>query len=122
MTPTKGTVNVRGLRVFISGPMTGRPHYNAGAFLDAHVMLKELGAEHVYDPALRWLDEDASESAAKGHEDYMRQCLHELTNDILPYDLMVQLPGWEDSEGAIWESWAAEWCGIPKASLREVTG
>lgn len=113
-------VSVRGKRIFISGPMSSLPHNNSAEFLGAHVVLKERGAKHVYDPALRWLDEDASESEAKSHEDYMRQCLHELTDDTMPYDLMVQLPGWEDSEGAIWESWVADWCGIPKASMEDV--
>ncbi len=122
-------VSVNGRRVFLSGPMSSMRNYNVGAFVDAHAILKELGAKEVYDPAIEYLRQDGE---AHGHEWYMARCLHELTrhtesratifgeNSVPPYDLLVQLPGWEDSEGALTEFSVAKACGIECCTLSEL--
>ena len=112
---------VRGKRIFLSGPMSGKAHNNAPAFVDAHMTLVDLGAEYVHDPALGWLNTPATVAADFGHEEWMRRNIHELTDDIAPYDLVAQLPGWDQSEGARQEALVAEMCGIPCISLAEVT-
>lgn len=116
------------LSVFISGPMSDDPHNHICEFLDAHRRLNQLGAARVYDPALKW-----AEQVGRGlerdmsHEYYMRECIHELTRcgygpyegadfdtvEIPPfYDLMVQLDGWQESNGAKLECIVAMACGI----------
>ena len=114
-------MKVRSKRVFLSGPMSGKAHYNAPEFMRAHAICKEAGALYIYDPALEWLIDDYDGS----HEYYMRVCVHELTREypnayIKYYDVVVQLPGWEASEGAKTEAIVASACGIPCIALEDV--
>jgi hypothetical protein len=107
--------------IFISGPMTGHPNYNLAVFCDAHVKLKEAGANVIYNPALCWLHEPQHVSEAKDHASYMRECLQELSSekpDGTPfYDIVVSLDGWENSTGAQLEATAAIAMGIPTMSI-----
>lgn len=108
-----------GKRVYLSGPMTGIPDWNAPAFADAKRAVMAAGAESCFDPAAAW-----------GHHDrpaswYMSHDLHHLTamDGERPYfDAIVLLPGWYASEGASLEYQVARACGIALVSLREVTG
>lgn len=119
-------IDVRGKRVFLSGPMTGRYHNNVAAFAVAHARLKEAGAEWVFDPAVAYLRETAEESERHDHDEYMRFCINELTRptygykDGNEYKLLVSLPGWDGSEGATIERAVAEACGIEVCDLEEV--
>lgn len=116
--------SVKNMRVFLSGPMTGIEHYNVEAFARAHAIVKEAGAEYVYDPAMEWLVAEGRESESMTHADWMRRCIHELTrNDLVGgrhYHRIVQLPGWEDSGGALVEAAVADACGIACVELSEV--
>ena len=119
-------IDVKGKRVFLSGPMTGRYHYNVAAFAVAHARLKEAGADWVFDPAVAYLRETREESERHDHSEYMRRCLSELTRprygqrDGNEYELLVSLPGWDGSEGATIERAVAEACGIEACDLEEV--
>lgn len=124
-------IDVRGKRIFLSGPMTGHEHYNVTAFAEAHARLKEAGAAYVYNPTIGYLCQKQEVAALKTHADYMTDCLHELTDrkkrtqgweEVIPrrYDLLVSLPGWDDSEGAVTERTVAEACGIECCDLEEV--
>lgn len=124
-------MNIRGKRIFLSGPMTGRCCYNVAAFATAHARLKEAGAGWVYNPAIAYLQEHGKRAEAKGHADYMADCLHELTRRMsvgltnseyapMKYDLLVSIPGWEESAGARFEREAAQACGIATCDLGEV--
>ena len=104
-------------RVFISGPMSGIPHYNAQAFAEAHAICREQGAWSVFDPTWQWMNETGEENT---HEWYMRRCINALTNG--DFDVLLQLDGWEDSEGARLEHDVAQACGIEVVSLDEVLG
>lgn len=108
-------------RVYLSGSMSGKAHYNAPEFVRAHAICKEAGAHLIYDPALEWLNDDYEDD----HEYYMRVCVHELTREYPNtytkyYNVVVQLPGWEDSEGAKTEAIVADACGIPRVALEDV--
>lgn len=98
-------------RVFLSGPMTGLPSYNVTEFALAHSRCKLAGARTVYDPAQVWLSEPQSVSERKDHAQCMRECLRELTRPTAcraeTYDVLVQLEGWQQSEGARCEAVAA---------------
>lgn len=123
--------DVHGKRIFLSGPITGMDHHNVAAFAVAHDDLKEAGAAYVFNPAMRYLGQRPDLAAAKTHEDYMTDCIHELTDrkkrtqgweQVIPrkYDLLVSLPGWEKSDGATEERAVAEACGIEVCDLWEV--
>ena len=118
--------DVKGKWVFLSGPMTGYPDWNREAFARAEEALYAAGAEWVFNPA-----QDAPRSGFDpyGHEYWMACALHELTT--LPqhrgdsgfspvYDMLVQLPGWEGSGGAMDEFSVALAIGIECADLSEV--
>ena len=112
---------VKGKRVFLSGPMSGIDHYNAPEFTRAHAVCKEAEAFSVFNPAEEWLNGYETRS----HEYYLRTCVHELTRERLEdyepfYDVVVQLPGWENSEGAKTEAIVASACGIPCIALDDV--
>ncbi|MBR2682679.1 MAG: DUF4406 domain-containing protein [Atopobiaceae bacterium] len=115
--------NVKDRHVFISGPMTGIESYNVDAFLSAHKTLKMLGARYVFDPAIEWLD---GSGPTREHAYYMLRAIGELTNSDgygrPDYDVLVSLPGWENSEGARLERTVAEACGIETCNLSEVEG
>lgn len=124
-------IDVRGKRVFISGPMTGLDRYNVAAFAEAHADLREAGAREVFNPAISYLLEHGERAEVKGHADYMADCLHELTKRRhhglaldryapMKYDLLVSLPGWRESLGARFERDAAQACGIEVRDLEEV--
>jgi len=119
-------MNLEGKNVFLSGGMSGYDHYNVEAFANAHAIVRELGAKCVYDPAFAWLMQPAADDAKLTHEDYMRKCLHELTrvaycqSDGAFYDLLVSLPHWGKSEGAVTERSVAEACGIECVDLDEL--
>lgn len=120
---------LEGKRVFISGPMSSRKHNNVTKFLAAHIVLNKLGALSVYDPAAEWVDDVSRGSwEDRGHEFYMRRCISELSKSWYVdaedggtrplYDLLVQLDGWQDSEGAKTEKIVAEACGIEVIELQ----
>ena len=109
-------MDVKGKNVFLSGPMTGRDHNNLLAFLDAHQKLNELGAKYVFNPTFQWCVDISHGKRQKSHEHYMRKCIAQLTHsnsDGERYDLLVSLPGWQDSEGATVEREVAAALGIP---------
>ena len=115
-----------GMRVFLSGPMSGVENYNAAAFAGAHAAIKLAGAECVYDPALEWLmGDDVPDEAA--HEAWMRTTVHELTRPIAfgeadaYYDVCVLLDGWRESEGAQLEKVVADAAGIWCVAWEEVS-
>lgn len=115
--------NLDGLRVFLSGPMSGIEDWNRAAFAKTSAWCMEHGAIEVFDP---------SGGAPKGpdshsHEHWMRQTLHELTRwengtryeDNRPhYDVLLLLDGWKSSKGAMAEVNAAVACGIECVTLR----
>ena len=87
-------MKLKGLKVYLSGPMSGLPDFNHPAFNRAEKVLEYLGAL-VINPARHPLGLDYSQ--------YMSYA--EL--DVLHADVIVMLPGWESSPGANQEfTWA----------------
>ena len=119
-----------GKRVFISGPMSDSDDHHVDDFALAHDRLKKLGIELAFNPAILYLNQSRRLDDVKTHDDYMLDCIHELTRrqkrteewvDVIPmkYDVLVQLPGWEKSLGAKTEAEVAKACGIPCVSLED---
>lgn len=78
-----------GLRVYVSGPMTGLPGLNFPAFHAAADMLRRAGHE-VVNPA----DEGSGDGLS--YEEYLRRDLVAL----LDCNAICMLRGWEASKGA----------------------
>lgn len=98
-----------GLRVYVSGPMTGLPEFNFPAFHAAAEALRELGHE-VVNPA------DAGVGGGLSYEDYLRRDLH----DLLGCNAICMLPGWEASKGARVEEHMARALGFTFVELPAV--
>lgn len=107
-------------RLYISGPVSGKPDDNRAAFADAKMSLYEAGIT-AFDPHDLVIPSDS-------HETAMLLCVNELTGrtqktgisyPVPRYDGLALLPGWEQSEGARLEKAVAEACGIPVKTVEE---
>lgn len=88
-------------KVFISGPMKGKPNNNKEAFMDAEQALRAAGFS-VFNPA--WL----LGCTGFDESDFMAIDLAALSR----CNYIYQLEGWENSTGATAEWQAAKWAGI----------
>ena len=116
------SIDIKGKRIYLSGPMTGIEDYNRAAFDATEVALLGAGADEVYDPA-----EHIDEYASLSHERCMARSLRELLAErawvveIEPYyDMLVSLPGWRFSAGARVEREVATAIGMEVHDLGEV--
>lgn len=122
-------MRIKGKSVFLSGPMSDDERtYHVADFILAHNRVKRLGASFVYDPAIKYLNQAPEVDAAQTYEDCILRSVNELTRYTMDgrdgavsrrYDLVVQLPGWEDSNGAWIECKVAGECDIPCVPLEE---
>jgi hypothetical protein len=94
--------------IYVSGPMSGMPHYNFPAFNTAANMLRSSGfgvinpADFGSDAGISW-----------------RKCLERDLMVMFHADVVVTLPGWEKSKGAQLETHVATALGIPVMTIRE---
>lgn len=105
-------------RLYISGPMTGKPDNGWGAFADARNALCNAG--------FQVLDPHDLVPGALSHKEAMLLCINSFTDhmwrDNRPkswFDGLALLDGWEQSEGAKLEKAVAEACGIPVKTVDE---
>jgi hypothetical protein len=125
------------MRIYVAGPMRGKPLYNYQDFEDAtqwlrrgghdvtspHEIDMQLGYVRVAGTREQQLETDGRVIAGTPQRNIYTKV--ELTDKFvmekaLAYDLRVitqmdaiaLLPGWEDSEGALKEKQVAEWIGI----------
>lgn len=89
-------------RVYIAGPMTGKPDFNYPAFFAARDRWKEVGCD-VLCPA-----ENFGGDTTRNYREYIRADLAML----LEADAIVMLPGWEESKGARFELHVAQLLGL----------
>ncbi len=118
--------DIEGMRVFLSGPMTGKPEHNRKAFMEAETWCELHGAWGVYNPARNIPKADEPDGT---HEQYMLVTLNELTRyanrahtcaDARPfYDALILLDGWWASKGANAERMVAQACGIEVIELKD---
>ena len=116
------SIDITDKKIYLSGPMTGIEDYNRSEFDGAELGLLGAGADEVYDPA-----EHIDEYAQLSHEQCMALSLRELiaerawVAEIEPYyDLLVSLPGWQDSAGARLERAVAIAIGMEVYDIEEV--
>jgi uncharacterized protein DUF4406 len=96
--------------VYLSGPMAGLPEYNHPAFHTAAKQLRSAGFM-VLNPADYGLDEKV-----------WATCLRRDLHDLLRAEIVVVLPGWERSKGAMLETDVARRLGMPIYSVDELVG
>ena len=98
-------------RLYVIGPVTGRPDDNFEAFGAASDKLLEAG----FHPCI------PHEFVPKGAAwpDAMRDSIHALTGHRPAFDGVAMLDGWEQSRGARLERQVAEACGIPCKTVNE---
>jgi Domain of unknown function (DUF4406) len=113
-------------RVYLFGPMRGCPDWNFPAFIRAAAQLRELGHE-VFSPAERDLADGFdgrgsgtdAELAGKGF-DLRTAMAADLTWIATSAEILVGLPGWQQSSGALAEVCLAWALHIPVHELDRV--
>src|SRR5438132_13447878 len=95
------------MKVYLAGPMRGIDLFNFPAFEEATSQLRKLGYE-VTSP---------HEEEGKVDSLSTREAMAIDLPYVLDSDLVVTLPGWEKSKGALIECLVAQACDIPVTPL-----
>ena len=95
------------MRIYIAGPMSGRPEFNYPSFFRAADALAAVGHEPI-NPA-----RTEGREGCKTWLDYMRAALR----DIADADAVALLPGWDESRGATVERNLATSLDLPVRPL-----
>lgn len=109
------------MKIYIAGPMSGKPDWNFSAFFEAEAQLQSLG-HTVINPAHNDGETVEEALASAGAPDrpnnpwsyYMRRDLPH----VLEVDALCVLPDWQSSKGASLEVEVAQAVGIPLMILR----
>lgn len=97
------------MRIYIAGPMTGRPQFNYPAFHQAAALLRAAG-HVVINPA------ENPAPACGSWRGYMRMSVAQVAS----VDCLVMLPGWQFSKGARIEYLLARLLGLGISSLKKM--
>jgi hypothetical protein len=111
---------------YLSGPMRSKPDYNREVFNAVETALAESFGMSEYDPAVEDAINPAVINPVKnfGGDTDLSPSVH-LTLDfkqVLEADVIVQLPGWQTSEGARREAQLALWAGKRFVKATESVG
>lgn len=79
---------VKGKKVYLSGPITGKKNYK-GLFLYVEELIKLCDVFRIFNPASQIPD-------SLDYEQAMKRCVAALAE----YEAIVMLPGWHTSKGA----------------------
>lgn len=110
------------MRLYICGPMTGKPEYNYPAFDEARDLLKSLGHEAISPADITrayWYNWHGVEfdpktmSCEYGSKDTLKLIERDI-DTVIWSEGLVLLPGWESSKGACREVAIADWFGNKK--------
>ncbi len=109
------------MRIYLAGPMTGKPHFNYEAFQEATRLLRAAGhivtspvqldmatygIEMFYNNATG----DPDKAKAEGFD--LRQAAIIDLNCLINSEAIALLPGFEESRGAMAELAVAKWMGL----------
>ena len=116
------------MKVYLAGPMRGRPFFNFPAFFAAAAKLRADGHE-VFNPA-EYDNEKAGTDISTGNEsgdedmaaarfgyDRRKSLEADLAWICREADAIALLPGWGESLGALAEYWAARACDLEIITL-----
>lgn len=98
-------------KIYISGPITGRIRNNVDAFRDAEFKLRQMGLNPLIPHDLF----DHIDTRDYDWEHYMRGCI----KAMMDCELVVMLPDWAESKGAVVERKLAEDVKIPVYEIEE---
>lgn len=111
-------------KAYLAGPMRGYVDFNKKAFDEATITLESWGFE-VFSPAASDVNEFGSLESDDGDEDELAQRAGMTTKQLRRHvfekdlgwicreaDVVVLLPGWENSKGALAEKATAEALGL----------
>ena len=115
--------HLEGKSVYLSGPMTGIKDWNRAAFDEAEKLVKSCGATIVYNPCTY-----AEAMSGLSHEMCLRISIFNLcatrswapADALAVYDVLVSIPGWQQSKGAQLERLVAGYVGIEVCNLEDV--
>lgn len=104
-------------RVYLAGPMTGYPEFNATGFAEGERYAKSQGwdvaSPQNTDPAHEGLcpdgDRHTTDAGSHPYPCWIKASLRMM----LDCDAVLMLPGWEKSRGARLERSVAETCSMP---------
>lgn len=99
------------MRIYIAGPMTGRPYGNRHEFDRVEARLREAGHSPVNPCNMEWNDEMLSDPEGRPRHEKRYYLQYDLPL-LLTCDAIVLLPDWHTSEGARLELHAAKVCGL----------
>lgn len=103
--------SIRKTRLYLAGPMRGKPEYNFPAFHAATKRLRDIGFE-VWSPA----ENDMTQDGFDPKTDQAREMSHYMKRDlpeVCHADAVAVLPGWEKSQGATLEVHVCRAIGHP---------
>lgn len=109
------------LKLYLAGPMRGKPYFNFPAFREARESLRAAGyvvscpAER---DALAGFEPDPAGLSLDGWN--AREALTWDASQVLAADAIALLDGWQASQGAGWEVTAAQMAGIPVYAASEL--
>ncbi len=112
-------------KVYISGPITGIPNFNASSFCDAERSLYYSGYDIANPLRINNVINHLNEVTVtlEEHSKYPRE--HYLKNDVaqlIKCDYIFFLGGWENSKGALFERQIAQELKIPTLYKSEKDG
>jgi Domain of unknown function (DUF4406) len=96
------------MRLYVAGPMTGRPDLNFPAFRSAAELLRQLGHDAVSPAEIN-----------PNHSMPWAECMKRDIPALCTCDGIVMLDGWEFSRGATLERYVAEHLGLKVHSIDE---
>ena len=106
-------------RLYIAGPCTGIPEYNAPAFDTAAEALRAAGFDVVNPIKLcRYVQKPSEECSTEVHADYWRACMRECIQALVFCHGVALLDGWEKSRGAMLETHIADTLGMRTAMVQ----
>ena len=98
---------VKGKKVYLSGPITGKKNYK-GLFLYVEELIKLCDVFRIFNPASQIPD-------SLDYEQAMKRCVAALAE----YEAIVMSPGWHTSKGARLEHDIALACGMDVVDLTD---
>ena len=104
-------------KVYISGPMSGIEDYNFPAFQAAHRKILDFGDTPINPHDIgKYAEQHPGFKQMTEQEQYNIYMRYDISCMML-CDLVVLLPGWENSRGAMLEKSIAESVGIPSVEI-----
>lgn len=86
------------MKIYISGPMKGKPDLNREAFAQAQISIESTGRE-----AVNPHDLSPKRDEGESDESYYERCMQIDLAALESCDMIFMLPGWKESKGAMRE-------------------